>query len=66
MRDLNFNHLSDTDFEQFTFDLLHQLGFVNLDWRKGTGKRGSPADRGRDIVAFQDRTDVDKSRHLEK
>lgn len=66
MRDLDLNHLSDTEFEEFTYDLLRQLKFVNVDWCKGTGKNSSPADRGRDTVAFQDRKDVDESRHLEK
>jgi hypothetical protein len=66
MKDLNFDHLSDTKFEQFTRDILCHLKFVNVDWRKGTGLKSSPADRGRDIVAYQDRTDVDESRHLEK
>jgi restriction endonuclease len=66
MKDLNFDQLSDSEFEQLTFDLLHELKFVNIDWRKGTGLKSSPADRGRDIVAYQDRVDVDKSRHLEK
>ena len=63
---LSFNKLSDTDFEEFTFDVLEELGFVNLDWRKGTGKKTSPADSGRDIVAHLHRTDVDKSRRHER
>lgn len=63
---LSFNKLSDTDFEQFCYDLLEDLGFVNLDWRKGTGKKTSPADSGRDIVAHLNRTDVDKSRRSER
>ena len=63
---LSFNKLSDTDFEEFTLDLLEELGFVNLDWRKGTGKKTSPADSGRDIVAQLHRTDVDKSRRSER
>lgn len=63
---LLFNKLSDTDFEEFTLDLLEELGFVNLDWRKGTGKKTSPADSGRDIVAHVHRTDVDRSRLTER
>ena len=46
--------------------MLEELGFVNLDWRKGTGKKTSPADSGRDIVAHLNRTDVDKSRRSER
>jgi hypothetical protein len=58
--------LSATDFEGFSADLLQALGFVNVDWRKGTPLASSPADKGRDIVAHQLRTDVDDGRHLEK
>lgn len=63
---LDFSHLDDTDFEEFCYRLLHELGFVNLDWRKGTGLKASPADRGRDIVAFWERVDVDGTKHLDK
>jgi hypothetical protein len=49
---LAFNRLSATDFEEFCCDLLEELGFVNLEWRKGTGKKASPADSGRDIEAL--------------
>lgn len=65
MRRLSLNRLSDTDFEEFSFDLLDALGFVNIDWRKGTGLRSSPADKGRDIVCQELREDVDKTTHLE-
>jgi hypothetical protein len=63
---LSFNKLSDTDLEAFAYDLLEELGFVNIDWRKGTGKKTSPADSGRDIVAHLHRTDVDRSRRTER
>ena len=62
---LSFDRLSDVQFEEFCFDLLHELKFVNIDWRKGTGKKTSPADRGRDIVCQEVCTDVDGSVHLE-
>lgn len=65
MRPLSFETLDATEFEQFCFDLLQELGFVNVDWRKGTGLGSSPADRGRDIVAQWERVEVDKSRHFE-
>ena len=65
MPKLTFNHLTPTKFEEFTFDLLHQLKFVNIDWRKGTPKSTSPADRGRDIVAQQVTKDIDESTSLE-
>lgn len=41
------------------------MRFVNIDWRKGTGKKTSPSDRGRDIVCQEVRADVDGSVHLE-
>lgn len=64
---LDFEHLDSTDFEEFCFELLRGLpGFSNVDWRKGTGLAGSPADRGRDIVADVARTDVDGARHVER
>ncbi len=65
MTELRFSGISDTRFEEFVFDLLHLLGFVNIDWRKGTPRNTSPADRGRDIVAQQLREDVDHTKHLE-
>jgi hypothetical protein len=46
---IRFDGLSPTDFEEFCFDLISESGFVNVDWRKGTPKNASPADRGRDI-----------------
>jgi Restriction endonuclease len=38
--------------------LMRELGFVNLDWRKGTGHASSPSDSGRDIVAELPKVDV--------
>jgi hypothetical protein len=63
---LSFNRISDTDFEEFCHDLLEETGFVNLDWRKGTGKKSSPSDSGRDIVAHLQRTDIDRSKRTER
>jgi len=62
---LSFARLSPSDFEEFCFDLLHELGFVNIDWRKGTGLTASPSDRGRDIVCQWERVDVDGTKHLD-
>ncbi|MFI0406014.1 restriction endonuclease [Actinomadura sp. 3N508] len=61
----NLDVLDNTEFEEFCFELLGELGFVNIDWRKGTALRGSPADRGRDIVAQHERQDIDGTKHLE-
>ena len=62
---IKFEALNPTAFEEFCFDLLDESGFENVDWRKGTPKDASPADRGRDIVAKLERRDVDGHRHLE-
>jgi Restriction endonuclease len=63
---MSFDSLDETGFEEFCFHLLDGLdGFRNVDWRKGTPKRASPADSGRDIVAEVERTDVDGSKHIE-
>jgi len=59
------NNLSDTDFENFCFDVLHSLDFVNLSWRKGTGLASSPSDQGRDIQGQLLKKDVDGSEHHE-
>jgi hypothetical protein len=62
----NFEELDPTDFEEFSFELLSGLEHVvNVDWRKGTPKPASPADRGRDIVAEVERVDIDGSKHAE-
>lgn len=63
---VNFDGLSPTDFEEFCFDLLEASGFQNVDWRKGTPLPSSPADRGRDIEAEQERIDVDGHRYSER
>jgi hypothetical protein len=65
MPKLDFSGLSATQFEEFTFHLLTRLGFVNVDWRKGTAYDNSPADSGRDIVCQQIREDIDKSKCVE-
>src|SRR5438105_2457295 len=65
MASLCLDHLDATEFEEFCFDLLHTLKFVNLDWRKGTGLKASPADKRRDIVGQQLKEEIDASKHLE-
>lgn len=62
----SFDHLSSTEFENFCYELLGELGFINLNWRKGTGYDTSPADDGRDIECELERDDIDGSKSLEK
>lgn len=64
-KNISFDNLDATDFEEFCHDLLIEVGFVNVDWRKGTPKRASPSDRGRDLVAQRELTDVDGHIRLE-
>jgi hypothetical protein len=63
---ISFNGLSSSEFEGFCADLLDATGYVNIDWRKGTGLRSSPADKGRDIVCDHPRSEPDGSRYFEK
>jgi restriction endonuclease len=63
---IKFDGLSSTDFEEFCADLLNATGFVNVDWRKGTGLATSPADKGRDIVCDHPRKEPDGSQHFER
>jgi len=53
------DEMDSTEFEEFCCDLLRELGFVNIDWRKGTGLAASPSDSGRDIVAQLLRKELD-------
>jgi hypothetical protein len=62
---ISFANLDETDFEEFCHDLLIEIGFINVDWRKGTPKRTSPSDRGRDLVAQLERVDIDGHKHFE-
>jgi Restriction endonuclease len=63
---ITFDGLSSTEFEEFCSELLHAKGFVNIDWRKGTGLATSPADKGRDIVCDHLRVEPDGSQHFER
>lgn len=63
---ITFDGLSSSQFEELCADLLHASGFVNVDWRKGTGLSTSPADKGRDIVCDQLRVEPDGSQHFER
>lgn len=62
----SFDYLSDTEFEEFCFELIKELDFKNVDWRKGTGKTTSPSDKGRDIEAEKIIEDFDGETTTEK
>jgi Restriction endonuclease len=66
MSNVSFDKLSSSRFEEFCFDLLEVSGFVNVDWRKGTGLTSSPSDKGRDIVGDHPRSDPDGTRYFER
>ncbi|MFL5662815.1 MAG: restriction endonuclease [Ktedonobacteraceae bacterium] len=65
MPPFSLDHLTETQFEEFCYDLLAELGFTNMSWRKGTGLSSSPSDRGRDIECQLVREDVDGDTILE-
>ena len=65
-KEFSFNHLSETEFEEFCFELLKELDFKNINWRKGTGKKTSPSDNGRDIECERFVKDIDKKIYTEK
>lgn len=64
--EMPYDEMSPTEFEGFCFELMTELGFVNVDWRRGTGLDASPADSGRDIVADWRVEDVDGSERHER
>lgn len=63
---ISFDGLSSPAFEELCADILHASGFVNIDWRKGTGLASSPADKGRDIICDHPRVEPDESQHFER
>ncbi|MFJ9249376.1 restriction endonuclease [Streptomyces sp. NPDC101776] len=66
LEEMPYDDMTDVEFEEFCFALLEELGFVNVDWRKGTGFNASPSDRGRDIVAERQIEEFDGSHYVEK
>jgi len=65
MDQFSLDHLTETEFEQFCYDLLVELSFSNVNWRKGTGLSSSPSDRGRDIECERVIEDIDGETYLE-
>jgi len=63
---MNFTEISPTQFEELCYDLLHELGFSDLSWRKGTALNASPSDQGRDIEANYIKKEVDGFLNVEK
>src|SRR5205823_1171452 len=62
VKTFSLDHLNDTEFEEFCFDLLSAIGATELSWRKGTGHSSSPADQGRDIECVFRHKDIDGHR----
>lgn len=63
---ISFRGLSPLQFEEFTYDLLREMGFKNLSWRKGTGLSGGSSDSGRDIEAVLPRSEIDGVESMEQ
>src|SRR5437016_2925642 len=66
MQSFSVDHLNETQFEEFCYDLLGEIGFTNRNWRKGTGLSSSPSDRGRDIECEKDMIDPVGNKYPEK
>ena len=66
MKAFSLDHLDEVQFEEFCYDLLRELGFMNINWRKGTGLSTSPSDQGRDLECEYQRTDMDGTKSHEK
>jgi len=47
---LDFSNISPAEFENLVFTLLDEMGFQNIEWRKG-GEGNSATDGGRDLEA---------------
>lgn len=63
---INLDNMDEIKFEELCYDLLLKLGFKNLNWRKGTNKKGNTSDSGRDIEASLIITDIDGTVYEEK
>lgn len=61
---MTFDNLTDVEFEEFCYDLLNEMGLQKVDWRKGTGKKTSSADSGRDIECEYCRYDAMLQRNI--
>jgi hypothetical protein len=66
VKGLTFDHLNSTQFEELCYDLLQECGFINVNWRKGTGLSTSPSDSGRDIECQIRRKDIDGTEFFER
>src|SRR5690349_14596318 len=66
MEELSFQKLTPVEFEGFCYDLLAEMGLVNINWRRGTGLPSSPSDQGRDIECEKLVIDIDGERYIEK
>ena len=52
---LDFSDITPEDFENLVFHLLDEMGFSNIQWRKG-GPGNSATDGGRDLEAKASKT----------
>jgi hypothetical protein len=52
-------NLTSVQFEEMCRDLLVEIGYTDVSWRKGTSLDASPSDQGRDIEATLSRSEPD-------
>jgi len=63
---LSFLSVDYVRFEELCYDLLHELGYLDLSWRKGTPKAASPSDQGRDLEGIFNLKLADGSYHASR
>ena len=62
----NWKNISGVEFEKLVYDLLSDLGYQDLDWRKGTAADSTSPDSGIDIEASLRKQDPDGDEYFEK
>ncbi|MCH7697885.1 MAG: restriction endonuclease [Chloroflexi bacterium] len=62
----NWKNLTGVEFEKLVYDLLGDLGYQDVDWRKGTAADSTSPDSGIDIEAQLKRKDPDGDEYFEK
>ncbi len=65
-KQFSLDNLDPVVFEKYCYDLLSEMGFFDIDWRKGTGEGSSSSDSGRDLECKYASTDPDGSIIIQK
>lgn len=65
IRSLEWDEIDYVKFEELICHLLGEIGFTNVDWRKGTPEPSTSPDSGRDIEAQLRKQDPDGDEYFE-